>query len=220
MKNLLNYLEKVPNGTANAVIIWLHGLGADGHDFAPLADQLTLDCPHQVRYIFPHAPSIPVSVNQGMVMPAWYDIYGLSLDDQIDTTGIERSAGRIQQLIAREIKRGIDPRRVILAGFSQGGAVALQAALTYPQSLGGLLVLSSYFATWKSIQYHPANQRLPIAIMHGSLDSVVPIFLAGKARCILQEQGYHPQYYEYPMQHQVCPQQLVDINHCINVFLT
>lgn len=195
----------------NASVIWLHGLGANGHDFEPLIPALHLPVQAALRFIFPHAPLLPVTVNQGYVMPAWYDIFDLSLDRRVDVAQLQASAKAIHQLIDREVQRGINSQRIVIAGFSQGGAVAYEAALTYPQPLTGLLALSSYFATADTIKPHTANQHLPIQIFHGTQDPIVPEFLGFKAHRLLMERGYQPGYSVYAMQHSLCEEEVSDI---------
>lgn len=205
-------VEIEPASPANSAVIWLHGLGADGHDFASLVPQLNLPEDAAIRFIFPHAPTMPVTINGGYVMPAWYDILEMSIDRKVDVEQLEKSANEVAKLIARENQRGIDSRRIILAGFSQGGAVVYQAALSHPQSLGGLLVLSSYFATHETLQANPANQHIPILIQHGTQDNVVPEMLGQRAYQLLQARGYSVKYQKYPMAHTLCAPQVDDIN--------
>lgn len=204
----LKFIEMDPVRDADATVIWLHGLGANGHDFVPVVKELQLPESLPVRFIFPHAPTIPVMVNGGYVMPAWYDIYEMTLDRRVDTAQLEASAAAVQQLIEREIARGIAPRRIVLAGFSQGGAVVYQAALASDQPLGGLLVLSSYFATAQTIQANPASRSLPILIQHGTRDAVVPEQLGLAAKNLLTDRGYSVEYQQYPMEHTVCGPQI------------
>ncbi|MCG6202104.1 alpha/beta hydrolase [Psychromonas antarctica] len=211
----MNYLPTVevePVIAATSSIIWLHGLGSDGHDFEAIVPQLNLPKNSALRFIFPHAPSLPVTINGGIVMPAWYDIMDMSIERKVDLPGLQISATAIQTLIDREVKRGIQPERIILAGFSQGGAVAYQAALTYSQPLAGLLVMSTYFATEETIQIHESNVHLNINIMHGSLDPVVAPSLAEKALNTLINNGFKPSYKQYNMQHSVCAEQISDIS--------
>jgi phospholipase/carboxylesterase len=209
-------VEIEPQGPANAVVIWLHGLGADGNDFVPVARQLTLSPTVATRFIFPHAPSIPVTINGGYVMPAWYDILEMSLERKVDLPQLRASAAAVVQLIEREITRGIDSQRIFLAGFSQGGAVVYEAALSYAKPLGGLLILSSYFASADTIELHPANQALPVLIQHGSFDPVVPEALGQRAYRQLLDKNYAVEYQSYPMEHSLCPPQIVAINHWLN----
>lgn len=201
-----------PNGAAvNASIIWLHGLGADGSDFAPLVPQLSLPDSVGIRFIFPHAPSIPVSINNGFVMPAWYDIKEMDIDRHVDEEQLRQSAAGVHALIDREIERGVDSSRIIVAGFSQGGAVSFEAGLTYPKPLAGIMALSTYFATAASIEVNPIQNGMPILICHGSMDPVVPEALGQKSVATLQNLGFVPEYRSYPMEHSLCPQQIVDI---------
>ncbi len=194
-----------------ASVIWLHGLGADGNDFAPIVPQLGLSHSTGIRFIFPHAPPIPVTINNGFVMPAWYDIKQLDVDRHVDDEQLRQSASWVHDLADREIERGVDPERIIIAGFSQGGAVAFEAALTYPKTLAGILALSTYFPTADSIQIRPVQNTLSILICHGTHDPVVPEVLGRKSVATLQNLGFEPEYRSYPMEHAVCPQQISDI---------
>jgi len=208
----MSYLPAVeiePSGHATHSVIWLHGLGADGNDFAPIVPLLELS--DRVRFIFPHAPKIPVTINNGMVMPAWYDILEMSIDRKVDTPQLEASAAKTQALIDREIERGVAPEHIVVAGFSQGGAVAYQAALTYPKQLAGIMVLSSYFATQNSIVPHAAQQNTPILVQHGTQDPIVPVALGQHAYEALKAKGYAVQYEDFAMQHQVIPEQIARI---------
>lgn len=209
---LLPCIELEPQKPASASIIWLHGLGADGHDFEPIAKELDLPDSPAIRFLFPHAPSLPVTINNGMLMPAWYDILGMAIDDKIDLAGIKASAEKINKLIDREIKRGIKSQHIIIAGFSQGGAVAYECALSYPQQLGGLLALSTYFATHKTIHLSPANKSIPIQICHGTADPIVAELLGQRAVKRLRAKGYRSDYKTYPMQHNVCEEEIADIS--------
>lgn len=204
-------LETPPETEISASIIWLHGLGADGNDFAPMVPQLQLPDNFGIRFIFPHAPSIPVSINNGYVMPAWYDIKQMDIDRHIDEDQLKQSAAWIHALIDREIERGVDSSRIIIAGFSQGGAVAYQAALTYPKPLAGIMALSTYFATANSIQINPIHNTIPILICHGSLDPIIEESLGRKSLATLQNLGFVPEYNTYEMEHAVCPQEIVEI---------
>ncbi|WP_028584839.1 alpha/beta hydrolase [Desulfogranum mediterraneum] len=206
--SLLPAIELETHPNPDAAVIWLHGLGADGNDFAPIIPELQLPPELKIRFIFPHAPQIPVTVNGGYVMPAWFDILQMDIDRQVDTVQLLASADKVQGLIEREEERGIASERIILAGFSQGGAVAYQLALSYPHALGGLLAMSTYFATSATIQRDQANQEIPIEIQHGSQDPVVPEALGLKAGEELTRLGYRVNYRSYPMEHSVCPQQV------------
>ncbi|WP_016855520.1 alpha/beta hydrolase [Halomonas smyrnensis] len=196
---------------ADACVFILHGLGADGHDFEPLVPALGLPDDLDVRFILPHAPRLPVTINGGMTMPAWYDILEASLDRRVDEAQLRASAERIQGLVHEQIAQGVPAERIIIAGFSQGGAVAYQAALTFPERLGGLLAMSTYLATVDSLEPAAANRDLPIEIHHGNADPVVPEALGQAARDRLEALGYPVRYRQYPMAHAVCPQQVADI---------
>jgi phospholipase/carboxylesterase len=209
MSDLLRCVEIEPSAQATASVIWLHGLGASGHDFEPIVPELQLPAGLAVRFIFPHAPQIPVTVNGGMVMPAWYDLLAMDIDRKVDEAGVLASADAVDALIEREIARGIPSERIIIAGFSQGGAVAYQAALRHPQPLAGLLTLSTYMAM--PVTPSSANASLPVMICHGSMDPMVPEQLGQRAAATLTELGYTPQYKSYPMEHMVCLEQIRDI---------
>jgi len=192
-------------------IIWLHGLGADGNDFVPIADELAL--PLSIRFIFPHAPTMPVSINNGYIMRAWYDIYGLDAGARQDEAGIRRSQSEIEALIAQETARGIDPRHILLAGFSQGGAIALQTALRHPQRLAGVLALSTYLPLSATLldERSEANRQLPIFMAHGTYDNVIAFDTASQSRNKLEQSGYAVEWHEYDMAHSVCSEELSDI---------
>ena len=207
------------NKVINRAVIWLHGLGASGHDFEPVVPQLGLDADMAVRFIFPHAPNRPVTINGGMVMPAWYDILEMSLERKVDVNQIEESAQQIQDLIAREVERGVKPEHIVIAGFSQGGAVAYHVALGYPERLAGLMTLSTYLATNDNISYSTANKDMPILIEHGTHDPVVPAILGEQAKQLLSEKGYNVAYHTYPMAHQVCMPQIQNIGKWLNKVL-
>lgn len=212
MSAYLPCVEIEPQQPANASIIWLHGLGADGNDFAPLVPHLKLPATAQVRFVFPHAPKLPVTINGGMVMPAWYDILAMSIEREIDTPQLEQSAAAVKALIQRELERGVPANRIVLAGFSQGGAVAYEAALSFEQKLAGLLVLSSYFATQATVQANPVQASLPILIQHGTQDPVVPEQLGQQAKAKLEALNYPVSYQSFPMQHQVIGEQIEEIS--------
>jgi phospholipase/carboxylesterase len=210
---LLDAVEINPPGTPRACIIWLHGLGADGHDFESLMPQLGVVETLGVRVVLPHAPSRPVTINGGMVMPAWYDIPAADFRQGQDSTGIHRSGQQLQALIRREIDAGIPAERILLAGFSQGGAIALHTGLRYPQSLAGILALSTYLplADSLAVEAAAANRDVPVLMAHGVQDPVVPLSLATQSRDILQQQGYSVTWVTYPMPHAVCPEEVRDI---------
>lgn len=211
MMSLLPCAEIEPREPATASVIWLHGLGADGHDFEPIVPELRLPQTLAVRFVFPHAPSIPVTINNGYSMPAWYDILDMNLDRRADLAGLKHSADRVAALIDRERERGIPSERVVLAGFSQGGAVGLHLALMYPQRLAGLLALSTYFATGADIVPHAASAGLPIEVHHGQFDTMVPEIMGRMTIDRLRDLGFEPTFRSYPMAHAVCPEQIADI---------
>jgi len=221
VSKLLPAIElEYPEDTAvDATVIWLHGLGADGSDFAPIVPQLRLPATPGIRFIFPHAPAIPVTINNGYVMPAWYDIKMMDIDRHVDEAQLQQSAKWVHDFIDRELERGIRSERIIVAGFSQGGAVAFEAGLTYPQTLGGIMALSTYFATAESIKINPVQNDIPVLICHGSGDPVVPELLGLKSLATLQNLGFVPEYNSYPMVHAVCPQEIIDIGDWISRIL-
>lgn len=196
----------------DAAVIWLHGLGADGNDFAPIVPELRLPSSFSIRFIFPHAPSIPVTINGGYVMPAWYDIQLADVSRRVDEKQLRQSAAAVHAFIRQQHELGIDSRRIVLAGFSQGGAVVLEAGLSCPLPLGGILSLSSYFPTADSVSISEANRTLPIRICHGTQDPVVAESLGLASVESLKKLGYQPEYSRYPMPHSVCPQEIVDIS--------
>lgn len=198
------------NLPVNHTVIWLHGLGASGNDFEPIVPELGLG-DLAVRFVFPHAPRIPITVNGGYVMPAWYDILEMSLDRKVDVTQIEASARAIEKLIEREMVSGVPSQNIIIAGFSQGGAVAYHTVLTSKHKLGGLLALSTYFATKDSIQEVSTNLDISVKIDHGDYDDVVPKVLGVNAKARLEELGLKPTFDSYPMAHQVCLPQIQSI---------
>jgi len=212
-------VEVEPKNPADAAVIWLHGLGADGHDFEPIVPELRLPDSTAVRFIFPHAQSMPVTINNGMVMPAWYDILDMSIEKKVDEQQLLTSSKKITALIDREIERGIDSSRIVIAGFSQGGAVCYQTALTYPKPLAGLMAMSTYFATSESIVPSQENKALPIQIYHGTMDPVVPEPLGKIAYEELKEKGYSVNYQAYPMQHGVCAEEVLDISKWLQKIL-
>ena len=216
---LLPAIELETRPQPDSSVIWLHGLGADGNDFAPIVPELRLPPEAAIRFIFPHAPSIPVTINGGYVMPAWYDILEMEIDRKVDIAGLMASAQAINGFIDREIERGIDSKRIIIAGFSQGGAVAYQVALSHARQLGGLLAMSTYLATAEILSYKAINKEIPIKIQHGEHDPVVPENLGRKAATRLIKEGYRVSYQSYPMEHSVCPAQIGDIGNWLGAVL-
>jgi phospholipase/carboxylesterase len=210
---LLDAVEINPPDPPRACIIWLHGLGADGHDFAPLIPELGIVQELGVRVVLPHAPERSVTVNAGMVMPAWYDIPASDFLRHEDVHGIRQSQQQIVALIEREIAAGLAPQRIVLAGFSQGGAIALHTGLRYPQPLGGILALSTYLPLPGLLddEAAPANTSVPILLAHGSHDPVVPLALAERTRMQLTARGHVVEWHVYPMSHSVCPVEVQDI---------
>src|SRR5690554_959519 len=198
--------------SADAAVIWLHGLGADGNDFVPVVKELHLPSSAAIRFIFPHAPSIPVTINSGYVMPAWYDIREMSVDRRVDVEQLRQSAAIVHAFVEQQIAAGVDSRRIVLAGFSQGGAVVLEAALSCPHSLAGVMSLSSYFPTADSVEVHPNNQQLPVRVFHGTEDPVVSEQLGRRSVEALQEKGLEPVYSTYRMPHTVSLEQIWDIS--------
>jgi len=212
-------LETSPNPTCS--VIWLHGLGADGNDFAPIIPELRLPSNPAIRFIFPSAPSMPITVNGGYVMPAWYDIVGRNLMDQEDADGIKQSAASIIELIEHEVQRGIDYQHIVLAGFSQGCAMALYIGLRLPHQLAGIIALSGYLplALSLNIEKHIANQSTPIFMAHGTYDPVVVLDRAQASLTLLEKLGYPVDWNEYPMEHSVNHEELADISRFLQEVL-
>jgi len=210
-------IEINPGCAPRASILWLHGLGADGNDFAPLIPQLGIVDALGVRVLLPHAPHQPVAINNGMVMRAWYNITAADFRATEDAAGIRASEALLGALIAREIERGIPAEHILLAGFSQGGAIVLHTGLRYPQRLAGILVLSAYLPLVASLaaESSAANTAIPILQTHGTHDPVVPLSWAVQSRDYLEELGYSVDWREYPMQHAVCPKEVEDIRRWI-----
>lgn len=214
MSDLLPAIEIETGNNPRHAVIWLHGLGADGSDFVPVVPELGLEDLPGIRFVFPHAPSIPVTCNGGYVMPAWYDIISLEPGSRrVDEAGILHSREALRALIARENQRGIPAERIFLAGFSQGGAVAYTTALTHPEKLAGLIALSTYLPTPQIVsdEASAANRDLPIFAAHGTADDIVSPALGLAARDFLIRNGYRPEWHEYPMPHSVCIEEIVDI---------
>ncbi|MEW6562613.1 MAG: dienelactone hydrolase family protein [Pseudomonadota bacterium] len=192
-------------------VIWLHGLGADGEDFVPIVDEMTLPTP--VRFIFPHAPKQPVTINGGFVMRAWYDIIASDIGAQQDEAGIRASQAEIEKLIAQEVARGIPPERIFLAGFSQGGAIALHTGLRHAARLGGILALSTYLPLADTLpeEASEAAHATPVFMAHGRSDPIVPYSLGHRSAEALRGLGYTLEWHEYPMPHSVCMEEVRDI---------
>lgn len=205
------YLVHEPNGKADASVIWLHGLGASGNDFDGIVEQLALPINHRVRFVFPSAPVIPITINQGMRMRAWYDIYSLnSLHQNEDQQGITKSQELVEQMIADEMTAGIEASRIMLAGFSQGGAMSLYTGLRYANILAGIIVLSAYLpmATTFIAEEFTTNKNIPIFMAHGLYDPIVPYILGQAAYKKLAQDGYNIEWHSYPMQHTLCIEEI------------
>lgn len=211
----LQYIEIETGENPTAAVIWLHGLGASGHDFEPVVPELGLPEDAAVRFIFPHAPNLPVTINGGMSMPAWYDIKAMDIDRVVDTEQLRASADAVARLVEREKEKGVPADRIIIAGFSQGGAVAYELGLSYPERLGGILALSTYFATAKTVKCSEANADVPISVYHGTFDPMVPESLGVRSVETLKEMGYDPSYQTFPMEHSVCLEEIQDIGRFI-----
>ena len=209
----LEVIEAQTGDKPTATILIMHGLGADGRDFLPIAEQLNLSSVGPVRYLFPSAPSIPVTINGGYVMPAWYDLLGADLVSRQDEAGLRKSQGDIEALIAREKSRGIPARRIVVAGFSQGCAMALMTGLRHSERLAGIAGLSGYLplADKTAAERSAANGDVPIFLGHGTRDGVVVLPRATATRDALTAMGYPVEWHEYPMEHSVCPQEITDL---------
>ena len=205
-------IETAPNPTA--AVIWMHGLGADGNDFVPVVRELDLAGLAPIRLVFPHADQIPVTVNGGYVMRAWYDITNADLVRREDEGGLRRSQLQIEALIAREKARGIPASRIILAGFSQGCAMTLQTGLRHPEKLAGLMCLSDYLPLAATVAAERTEQSLdtPLLMVHGRSDGVIPLARAEQSRDLLKSMGYKVEWHDYPMQHSLCEQEVVDVS--------
>lgn len=216
-------LESAPNPTT--AVIWMHGLGADGNDFVPIVNELDLTRAPGIRFIFPHAPTRPVTINNGYVMRAWYDISFGDLEGntrKADEKGLRESQAQIGQLIARENSRGIATQKIVLAGFSQGGAIALQTGLRHPEALAGVMALSTYLPLADSFaaEAAPANAKTPVFMAHGTQDPVVPYAMGNNSHELLQKAGYAVEWHEYPMQHSVCLEEVTDIGRWLTGVLS
>ncbi len=201
-----------PGDTPNASVIWLHGLGADGHDFEPLVPELGFADSDRVRFIFPHAPRRPVTINGGMVMPAWYDITDFDLERHVERADLDQSRAQVEAWMAHERSLGVSSDQIVLAGFSQGGAIALYAGLLQEERPAGIMALSCYHPLPELIADAAAGEDpLPIFIGHGTEDPVVPMMLAERTAEALRAQGFAPAWHSYPMPHSVCPEEVRDI---------
>lgn len=212
MTPLLDAVEIESAPAPDAAVLWLHGLGADGHDFEPVVPQLQLPRALRVRFVFPHAPVRPVTLNMGMRMRAWYDIAQLG-GGQEDEAGIRASQAQLEALIARERARGVAARRIVLAGFSQGGAIALHTGLRHAERLAGILALSTYLplAGMVAAQASAASRETPLFMAHGTVDDLIPVERARRSRVALADLGCKVEWHEYPMPHAVCAEEIADI---------
>ncbi len=220
---LLETVEIESGANPSAAIIWMHGLGADANDFVPIVKELDLrNCP-AIRFVFPNAPQIPVTLNGGYIMRAWYDIAaaGTDINKREDEAGLRLSQQQIEALIARENARGIATDKIILAGFSQGCAMSLQTGLRHPQKLAGIMGLSGYVPLADKVgeERHPANQNTSIFLVHGTVDPVIPIQRAQQSRDLLISLGYPVEWHDYWMQHSVAPQEIIDIGNWLRKVL-
>jgi phospholipase/carboxylesterase len=209
----LDAVEVEPEAAADAAVVLMHGLGADGHDFESIVPELRLPVSPSVRWVFPHAPVRPVSINAGYRMRAWYDIVGLDRRSPEDEVGVRESSRAVHDLVRRERERGIDSSRIVIAGFSQGGALALFAALRWPERLAGIAALSTYLPLGRTLEQerHPANAAVPIFMAHGTYDSVVPPELGRLSRDHLHSLGYEVEWHEYPIPHSVSAEELAEL---------
>ncbi len=209
----IQHLELNTGTDPKGTIIWMHGLGADCWDFVSIVKELGLPADLPLRFIFPQAPSRSITINNGQVMPGWYDISMAELQRKPDEAGVRQSQAAIDELIAREIGRGIAADKIILAGFSQGGAIALQTGLRYRDALGGIMALSTYLTMEDSLAAEAtiANANIPILMAHGTQDQVIPLSLAQSSRAKMAARGYKIEWHEYPMPHSVCMEEIEDI---------
>jgi len=211
----LDTVEVTTGPQPSAAVVWLHGLGADGHDFEPLVPELLWPGAPDLRFVFPHAPVRPVTINGGMPMRAWYDIVSLSSDRDQDLAGIADSVNRAASLLRREINRGIPADRIVVAGFSQGGAIAVQLALRFPERLAGLIALSTYLLLGRRLarEAHAANSALPVFVGHGTVDPMVPCQLGTQLAERLSTLGHTVSRHQYGMAHAVCQEEVTDLRN-------
>lgn len=209
----IQHLELNTGADPKGTIIWMHGLGADCWDFVSIVKELGLPADLPMRFIFPQAPSRPITINNGQIMPGWYDISMAQLQRKPDEAGVRQSQAAIEELIAREIGRGIAADKIILAGFSQGGAIALQTGLRYREALGGIMALSTYLTLDDSLAAEAtiANANIPIFMAHGTEDQLIPLALAQSSRAKMAARGYKIEWHEYPMPHSVCMEEIEEI---------
>lgn len=211
---MLDCITLEPPAPANACVIWMHGLGADANDFVPLVPELGLPRTHGVRFVFPNAPTMPVTINGGYVMRAWYDIASTEIEKRADESGVRRSQAAITELIADQITKGVASERIVLAGFSQGGVIALQTSLRHADKLAGVIALSTYLACVNTLgaEATTANRGVPLFMAHGAMDPVIPLSLAKLSKAHLETHGYKVEWHEYGMPHSVCAEEIDDIS--------
>ncbi|WP_040727677.1 alpha/beta hydrolase [Thiomicrorhabdus sp. Kp2] len=202
-----------PSVPASSAVIWLHGLGADGHDFEGILPQLNLPKNHAIRFVFPHAPVQPVTVNGGMAMRSWYDIYSMTIAERVDIEGINQSSGVVKALIEQQVAQGIAADKIVLAGFSQGGLVVLHAALHSKQPIAGVIALSTYYPSvcWQEAMFQK-NSAMPIFMAHGNFDPVIPLSVAQKSKAFLESLNLQVEWHTYPMEHSVCMPEIEHIS--------
>ncbi|NQV87637.1 MAG: carboxylesterase [Woeseiaceae bacterium] len=209
-------VEVITGENPEGSVIWLHGLGADGHDFEPIVPELKLTSGLTLRFVFPHAPVQAVTINGGMAMRSWYDIVSFDAEGRADRAGVLKSSALLDGLIAREIERGIPARKIVIAGFSQGGAVAIYTALQTDQNIAGLMALSTYMALPEDAATAVSRKDLPIFMAHGKFDPVLRMEWGRASADGLIEAGYSVDWHEYPMAHAVCPQEIADISRWLS----
>jgi len=211
---LLPFVDVKPNGPVRAAVVWLHGLGDSGHGFAPIVPELRLPADAGIRFLFPHAPERPVTVNGGMRMRAWYDIKTMDLSNRADEAGVRGSAAAVQQLLDKLIADGLNSEQIVLAGFSQGGVIALHLLARLPYKLAGVMALSTYMCAPEKLAQEASavNKATPVFIGHGSQDPVVPMAAGQQAFHALKNLGFNVSWQDYRMQHSVCAQEVADIS--------
>jgi phospholipase/carboxylesterase len=220
---LLPFVDVKPSGPVKATVVWLHGLGDSGHGFAPIVPELRIPADAGIRFIFPHAPERPVTVNGGMRMRAWYDIKTMDLTNRADETGVRESADAVQQLLDKLIADGLDSERIVLAGFSQGGVIALHLLARLPYKLAGVMALSTYICAPEKLaaEATSSNKAIPVFMGHGSQDPVVPVAAGQQAFHALKNQGFNVSWHDYRMEHSVCAQEVADISSFLQrLFMT
>jgi phospholipase/carboxylesterase len=215
---LLPCIEQETGPNPRHAVIWLHGLGADGNDFAPIVPELVARNWPALRFVFPHAPVRPITINGGMAMRAWYDISGLEIAQRQDEAGIRASIGLLDELIERERTRGVPSENILLAGFSQGGAIVLSGGIRHAQPLGGIIALSTYLpiAEKTDSEASVANRKTPIFMAHGMLDPTISHALGEMSREYLKQRGYAITWHDYPMAHQVCMEEIADLRRWLD----